>query len=208
MSRPPGTRNPGHEAARAQILDRTRTRLLEADGAVASMRELARAALVSVPTLRHYFPTREALIEAVLARDHSQALPHLHFIAAGELPPVRASLLGVLGYILAGLRESGLTDLHVLGLRAGLQDRALGPVYLEEVLEPSLRALEARLERHTARGELTVDQPRVAALQLLAPMLLAVLHQSALGGDRCRPLSLDDLLAPHVDAFLRAWSPA
>jgi AcrR family transcriptional regulator len=186
---------------------RARARLLTADGANASMRELAQAMAVSPPTLRHYFPTREALIEAVLARDHASALPYLHHIAAGDLPPLRESLVAVLGYILSGLVESELAGLHVLGLRAGLKSSKLGPAYLTEVLEPSLVALEARLQRHAARGELRREHSRLAALQLLSPLLMAVLHQRELGGDQCRPLELSTFVEPHVDAFIRAWSP-
>jgi AcrR family transcriptional regulator len=170
------------------------------------MRDLARASGVSTPTLRHYFPTREALIEAVFKSAHASALPHLHQIASGELPPLRESLLGVLGYILSGLLDSGLAELHALGLRAGLKNPVLGPVYLVEVLEPSLVALEARLQRHALRGELKTENSRLAALQLLSPLLLAVLHQRELGGTKCRPLKLHALLKPHVDSFVRAWT--
>ena len=207
MGRPPGVRNQDYATTRDSILDDARSLLLTPDGANASMRELSRAAKVSTPTLRHYFPTREELVAAVLARDHAGALPHLHHIAAGELPPLRSSLLEVLGFMLRGFVEFGVLDLHVLGLRSGLKHAGLGPVYLSEVLEPSLVALEARLERHAARGELRLDQPRVAALQLLAPLLLAVLHQHELGGTRCRPLALDEFLPAHVDGFIRAWTP-
>ncbi len=207
MGRPVGARNPDYASAREAIVRRARGRLLAADGADASMRELARAAGVSAPTLRHYFPTRASLVLAVLARDHAAALPYLHHIAAGELPPPRTSLFEVLGFILDGFLEHGVRDLHVLGLRAGLKNEAVGPAYLAEVLEPSLVALEARLERHAARGELCIERPRVAALQLLAPLLLAVLHQYELGGARCRPLVLDEFLRAHVDTLVRAWAP-
>lgn len=206
MSRPAGRRNADYASTREVLLERARTRLLTADGAEASLRELARASQVSTPTLRHYFATREALIEAVLARDHTSALPYLHHIAAGELPPLRASLIGVLGYLLSGLTDSGLAQLHVLGLRSGLKHPSLGPAYLTEVLEPSLVALEARLQRHAARGELRGENTRVAALQLVSPLLLAVLHQRELGGATCRPLDLPALLEPHVEAFIRAWA--
>lgn len=208
MVRPIGTKNPDYAATREALLRAVRERLLATDGAEASMRELARSAGVSVPTLRHYFPTRSGLIAAVLERDHAGALPFLHEIASGDLPPLQKSLERVLGYILAGLLESGLSDLHVLGLRAGLKDRDVGPAYLVSVLEPSLVALEARLERHVARGELREAPLRLAALQLLSPLLLAVLHQRELGGSRCRPLEVAALIRPHVEAFVRAWKPS
>jgi AcrR family transcriptional regulator len=170
------------------------------------MRDLARAIDVSTPTLRHYFVTREALIEAVLAKEHASALPYLHHIATGPLPPLRESISEVMGYILSGLIDSGVQELHVLGLRAGLKSPALGPAYLTQVLEPSLTALETRLQRHASRGEVRCENSRVAALQLLSPVLLAVLHQRQLGGDQCRPLGLSAFVESHVEAFVRAWA--
>lgn len=211
MARPPGRKNRDHAEERDAILDRARARLLQADGAGASMRELARAADVSPPTLHHYFVDRDALIAALLAREHASALPYLHHIAAGPLSPLSSSLSEVLGYIVAGLVESGLAELHAFGLQVGLRS-ALGTTYLNDVLEPSLQALEARLERHLGRGDLDgrwFSEPRalrLAALQLLSPLLLAVLHQRQLGGARCRALAIDDgLIALHVAAFVRAW---
>lgn len=212
MSRTPGSKNQDHDEARGALLGKVRARLLLPDGASASLRELARAADVSPPTLHHYFPTRDDLVAAVFARDHNDALPYLHHIAAGPLSPLSSSLREVLGYIVAGLQDSGLAELHALGLQVGLRSAALGPAYLNDVLEPSLLALEARLARHAARGDVDAglldgDGLRLAALQLLGPILLAVLHQKELGGDRCRALAVDDaLLDRHVAAFVRAWS--
>jgi AcrR family transcriptional regulator len=214
MSRPVGRKNSDHAIEKDAIVVRVRDRLLQADGAGVSMRELARAAQVSPATLHHYFPTRDALLVEVLAREHASALPYLHHIATGPLSPLSSSLGEVIRFIVAGLVDSGLAGLHALGLQVGLRG-ALGPAYLSSVLEPSLQALEARLERHVAHGDIDAQifhDPRglrVAALQLLAPVLLAVLHQYELGGERCRALVIDDTLIDlHVAAFVRAWGTA
>jgi hypothetical protein len=107
----------------------------------------------------------------------------------------------------AGFRAGILDKLHALGLAVGMMDPTLGPEYLRQILEPTVEALEARLARHVARGELRAGDLRHMALSLVAPPLVALLHQGALGGAGTRPLSYEAFCADHVDAFVRAWAP-
>jgi AcrR family transcriptional regulator len=181
---------------------------LEVDGATASMRELARAAGVSVPTLRHYFADREQVLAAVMDDALTSALPHLHHLATGPLPAFPASVLEALEFVRGGLEHSDLRKLHVLGLKAGLGNSMVGVPYLSSVLEPSLVAIETRLARHAAQGEVRSGDFRLAALELIGPLLLVVLHQQALGGCQSRPLDLDAFVEAHAASFVRAWSRA
>ena len=73
------------------------------------------------------------------------------------------------------------------------------------MLEPTLRALEARLARHVAAGQLPQCDLRHAALSVASPVLFALLHQDALSGRALRPLDVDGFVAEHVARFLRAW---
>jgi len=203
MGRPTGTRNPDFEATRASLVRAVQARLSAADGVRASFRELAAAAGVSVATLRHYFGSREGAIAAVMEQWHRMGQPYLLDVATGPLLPVRASLAWFLGFLAQGFRV-GVGDIHATGLAAGLRDPALGPSYLRHAFEPSLEALEARLARHVARGELRPGDVRSMALMLLSPALLALLHQGPLGGSTSRPLDWDRFCAEHLDAFLRA----
>ena len=87
-----------------------------------------------------------------------------------------------------------------------MRDATLGPAYINEILEPTLKAVEARLARHRAEGELRSCDLRHAALALIAPPLLALLHQGELFGSLCRPLDINAFLKDHLDGFLRAYS--
>jgi hypothetical protein len=118
------------------------------------------------------------------------------------------SLRAFLSRVVVGWTQGFVSDLHRIGLAEGLRNARTALDYLNDVLEPTLQALEARLEGHAARGEIVGCQPRHAALMLLSPLLLALLHQHDLGGTRCRPLSIDALIDEHVKVFVRAYRPA
>jgi hypothetical protein len=76
------------------------------------------------------------------------------------------------------------------------------------VLEPTLQALEHRLKNYVAQGVVVDCDTRHAALMLLSPLLLALLHQHDLGGTRCRPLAIPALIDEHVRVFVRAYRAA
>ena len=77
---------------------------------------------------------------------------------------------------------------------------------MDDVIEPAVQALEAKLQRYIARGAL--QQTLVArhgALGLLGPVIFALLHQDEPSGAGCRPLDLDAFIDQLVDGFSRAY---
>jgi AcrR family transcriptional regulator len=206
MGRPRGTHNPDYESNRKELL-RSLDAHLTSGGAHASFRELAEAVGVSVSTLRHYFGTRERLVETVLAEANASALRYLHAVATGPLPDVADSLSWYLTYLVDGLSNHSALGLHEVGLINGIGQPALGPAYLNEVLEPTLQALEARLARHMAAGQLRTGDTRVAALALVGPVLLALLHQKSLGGRACRPMDIKAMVQTHLSSWLGGHLP-
>ena len=65
--------------------------------------------------------------------------------------------------------------------------------------------LQARLERHIAEGQMRRSDTRAAALMLLSPLLVAVLHQDQLGGRQAHALELHSLAEELAGAFVRAY---
>ena len=207
MSRPIGRRNADYAEERQHLVERLRPAILRPGGAAMSFRELASAAEVSPATLRHYFGSREQLLSELLAELRRAGLPYLHAAATQPIEGVRPSLEWLLNQIVLGWRMR-VGAIHSLGLTAGLGHEKLGPAYVNEVLEPTLQAAEARIARHVSTGELEPCDLRHAAIELLAPLVLGLLHQDNLLGARCRPLDLDAFLSDHLDRFLRAYRRA
>lgn len=206
MARPPGQRNADYERSRQALLKLLAAHLVRPGGAASSFRELAVAAGVTPPTLRHYFQTREALIHDVLRHQRQQGDLYLQAAATVEFDDVEESLGWLLRSVAFGWKQ-GVGAVHMLGLNVGLGSPTLGPAYLEEVLEPTLQAAEVRLARHVERKELGGCDVRHAALELLSPLVLGLLHQDGLFGSSCRPLDLDAFLDDHLKRFLLAHAP-
>lgn len=208
MARPAGARNALFEERRTALIARARERLSLQSGESPSFRELALAAGVSVATLRHYFGSREALIKAVFAHYLREGQRHLQRTRALDIgeEDFAASITDFLQRVVRGWTVGFVGSLHRIGLAEGLRHPGTALDYLQDVLEPTLQALEARLEASVRRGEIIDCDTRHAALMLLSPLLLALLHQHDLGGTRCRPLALPALIDEHVKVFARAYA--
>jgi AcrR family transcriptional regulator len=207
MGRPAGRRNQDYREERARLLQRVLPALVQPGGVGLSFRQLAAAVGVSTATLRHYFQGRDQLVAEALEAFKQLGLPHLHAAATQPIDGVAASLEWLLRQIAHGWRM-GVGALHTMGLGAGLGHELLGPAYVNQILEPTIQATEARLARHIAAGELEPCDVRHAAIELLSPLLIGLLHQDNLHGARCRPLDLERFLADHLQRFLRAYCVA
>jgi AcrR family transcriptional regulator len=203
MARPPGTLDANHSSKRQALLDRLREALL-GDSAPSSFRQLAEAAGVTIPTLRHYFGNREAVLAAVFADAH---LGGEREMASTRLPsgPFAISVRDLIFHLDSGFEYGGLTQLHAAGLVEGLRNAEVAGAYLREILEPTIDAIQERLEKHIQAGDMRPADPRAAALALVSPIVLIWLHQSGLGGAKTHPLDRSEVLESHAMGFIRAY---
>lgn len=203
-----GAKNADHEAKRARMIQAIAPLVRQAAPRRPSLREMAKVAGVSVNNLRHYFGTREGVLEAVFVAMSEAGKPYAERALSFTQMSVEHGLRQLLRELVEGWTPEGLGGLHRSGISEGLGSEALGPAYVEHLLEPTLAVAEAMLERWRARGEIEADDLRSAALALLAPLLLGLLHQRGLGGARCRPLDFERFIDAHVAGFLRGYRRA
>ncbi len=212
MGRPPGGTNADHEEKKEALARRVREAVLRL-GREASLRDLARAADVSIPTLRHYFGDRSAVLAAALRSTEKDAAIYVSRIADPGTLELRDSLGKVARDLVAAWAPAGVGRVFAVGMSIGLYDDVAGPAYLQGILEPTVRAFEARLEVHARRGESRLDPSselalRTAALAFVSPLLVALIHQFGLFGTTCRPLPMPAFIDELVDGFVRAYGPA
>ncbi len=202
--RKPGDRNRDYAETRQVILGRLHACLVPPRERTPSLRELAKAAGVSLPTLKHYFGGRDAVIAAVLEFQGRMGEPYLEHLGSSEAE-FEISIREAVTFLAEGLFEARVSDIHAFGLAEGAQSSALGRTYLERLLEPTLQALESRIACHIRRQEMKPVDPRIAALQMAAPLVLASLHQGTLGGADLRPLDKEALCEAVIGNFVHVY---
>jgi AcrR family transcriptional regulator len=207
MARPKGSRDAGYADRRAALLRRLAERLALMDGARQSLSQLAVAAGVSIPTLKYYFGSRDAVVGAVLADCRRRGEPFMNSAAAAPECGLRQSVHQFLAGFSGGLMHAPVGDVMAFALVEGLLSRSVGPVAAAEVLDPAADALEARLAAHVRRGEMAAGVDlRHAALMLLSPVIVAALHQKHLCGAAGRPLDIAALCDSLADGFAAAYA--
>jgi AcrR family transcriptional regulator len=208
VARPAGARNKDFDERRA-ALARALWDALVALGPGASLRDLAAHVDATPRTLKHYFGDRAGTFAAAAGdmRARGRAFMDLGAVPMGT--DARASLITSVQMLTGAWVQFGVGRAQAVGLGEGLVAEDRGPVYVAELLEPVVDTYERLIAALMERGDLPpVQDLRVAALALIGPVFVALLHQDTLGGVRCRPLDLDAFVPAHVDGWLRGYGPS
>lgn len=203
MSRTAGARNKDFEERRVTLLARL-SRAAEANPAcLDSFNELARVAGVTRTTLSHYFVDRDGVVSALI-HFWASLRPTEQVGVARVVDPIR-QLTEALTFLVRGWSQ-GLGQVFELGLRPSIRHPRLGPTFVLEFLEPMLVGFETAIGDLQRSGHLATGSAREAALELVSPVVLALVHQRTLLGATCRPLDVDAFAVAHVRRFVKAWS--
>lgn len=206
MPRPLGRRNPDYEEKRDRLIQDLTDYVLRSELTRPSFRQMAMAGAVAEPTLRHYFGDRESVACEILRVLQERAAPLVAAVAESGAESLDEAVGRYMQLSRAGVAHGAFARAHAFGLVEGVADREVGGGYLEALLEPSLKALETRLQPHLGEG-VTAVELRAAALMLFAPMLLAVIHQQLLGGAQSDPVDLDALFDAIARFAGRGFAP-
>lgn len=205
MPRPVGVKNPEFEHKRDALLDLIEKRLSEPDGHRAGIRALASAAGVTYPTLKHYFGDRDGIVISLLKRRAQEGAQYLARMGKTDLPFAR-SVREAAMFLVGAAGNHRFRALHEIGLREGLLQPSIARIYLADILEPTIMALEMRLAAHIERREMRPVSTRTAALAIISPLYVAMLHQNSLAGKALRPLDLAEFANELSESFLTSYA--
>ena len=196
------------EVRQAAILDAALAEFARHGFAEARVEDIARGAAVSKGTVYLYYPTKQALFEALVRRDIGPRVAMVsQFLGShdGPIAPVLTQLMA----ILAGLIEADAVPIYPrLLIAEAVRLPELVAFYRREVIGVTLGALAGLFERAMDRGEIAREDPVVLAHLFVAPGLKAMLWALVFNAVETEPLPPRAYLDTHVRLFLKGLKHA
>jgi TetR/AcrR family transcriptional regulator len=192
---------------RSQILEAAFEQFAAHGFSGATIKGIARAAkLQSQALIYWYFPTKEALFQAVV-ETHVPVLRLTGDPALLDLPPEELLPL-VARAFLAGAANPGVQRLIRLLIPELLRRRELADLVGAQVIRRVLRFLSGYLDRQIALGRLRPHDTRASARAFMGMLLPQAAGAVALPMLREDGLSDEEHIATAIDIFLRGLRPA
>lgn len=194
-----------------QLLDAALELMGQRGFANTSVEDLARAAGLAKGTVYLYFPTKEALLEALLASQ--SLLPELESVAEGltEETNVEDLIHLLIPTIWQALHQRKAT--LSLFLRESIGKEEYGKLFLEKLMPPEdvlAEHLRSKVSETLKKAGQSDQSERLSGLNLaiylrclVISMVGVYVEQELLGGKQLRPMPEDELLETLRHLFLR-----
>ncbi|HWU50075.1 MAG TPA: TetR/AcrR family transcriptional regulator [Asticcacaulis sp.] len=196
------------EQREAAILDAALEAFARSGFADARIEDIARAAKVSKGSVYLYFPTKQALFEALVQRDIGPRVEMAkEFLDSydGPLEPALQNLADMVSTII----DSGQTPIYPRLLVAESQRLPeLVDFYRREVVGVLLGALSGLFTRAMTKGEIAQDDPVMLAHLFVAPVLKALMWALVFTPTESEPFRAGPYLASHIRLFLKGLQHA
>lgn len=170
--------------------------------AAAKLDEIARRAGVSKGALYLYFETKEDIFRAVVGRAVAPNIALVRAAAAahpGPFPDLLRAVAAQVARIGASTQLGGVLKM-VVGEARNFPE--LARVWHDELVAHALGAMSEAVSAAQARGEVRPGDPRIFALQMIAPMLVGVLWRETFTPVGAPPFDLPTVMAQHVETLL------
>lgn len=198
-----GIRRRRKEARPGEIVDAARDEFVARGFSEARIDDIAARAGVSKGLVYVYFPSKEALFEAVI---RSTVLPIVDqaaaLIAADAQTPAPDQLRMAIGTFYRELVDTDRRRLIHMIIAEGPRFPEMARFYHAEVLSKGKAALRVLIERGIARGEFRAGALAGYPEILIGPALIAAVWKMLF--EPYEPIDLDAYMDAHIDTMLRA----
>jgi AcrR family transcriptional regulator len=175
--------------------------------AAARLDDIARRAGVSKGALYLYFETKEDLFRAVVDQAIAPNLEGVFAMIAahpGPFPDLLRAIAARLALLVDTLPVGGVLKM-VIGEARNFPE--LARVWHDDLVAHALGALSQAIRAAQARGEVVEGDARTYALEIISPMLIAVIWREIFTPIGAEPFDVPAVAAQHMDAMVRALSP-
>jgi AcrR family transcriptional regulator len=170
--------------------------------AAARLDEIAARAGVSKGGVYLYFETKEELFRAVVAQAIAPNMQAIRAMIAGHPGPFADLARAIPERISAVFEALPIGGVVKMVIAEAGNFPELARVWHDQLVVVALGALTEAVAAAQARGEVKPGDPRAYALQLVAPILLAVIWRETFAPVGARPFDIPALARQHVETML------
>ena len=207
MQAPPRSRQRRKAARPAELLDAALDTFRERGFAATRMADIASRAGVSKGTIYLYFPSKEAIFEALVRTSLLPVIERIQVAMAAEAGTATARLGLLVQAFTQVTADPRLVALPRLVLAEAGNFPDMARFYRREVVARGLDLVAGILEQGMMAGEFRRLDPLVTARLYLAPMVLSTLWRATFAAVEEAPLPAETVLGLHLELFLRAIAP-
>lgn len=170
--------------------------------AAAKLDEIARRAGVSKGAVYLYFETKEDVFRAVVSQAIAPNLSALRAMAAAHPGPLADLMRGAITHIAAVAESTPLGGVLKMVVGEARNFPEIAQVWHDQLVSQALGAISDAIAAAQARGEVKAGDPRGYALQLIAPLLVAVLWRETFVPVGAQPFDLPTVMRQHLETLL------
>lgn len=170
--------------------------------AAAKLDDIARRAGVSKGAVYLYFETKQDIFRAVVTRAISPNVAMVRAMAAAHPGPLSDLLRGVTQHVAGIIGSTPVGGVAKMVISEAGNFPELAKVWHDELVAHAMGAMVIAIERAQARGEVRPGDPRIYALQVIAPLLMSVLWRETFVPVGAEPFEIPAVMAQHVETLL------
>jgi AcrR family transcriptional regulator len=186
----------------AEIVQAALAVFAEKGFAAAKLDEIAARAGVSKGAVYLYFETKEDIFRAVVDQAIAPNIAVVKAMAAAHPGPLSDLLREVAAHLGAVLQTTPLGGVLKMVVGEARNFPEIARVWHDDLVSHALGAVTEAVRAAQARGEVKPGDPRTFALQLIAPVLVAVLWRETFVPIGAEPFDLPAVLGQHVETLL------
>ena len=186
------------DARPAEIVQAALQVFTEKGFAAARLDDIAARAGVSKGALYLYFATKEELFHAVVAQAVAPNLARVRALVEAYDGPFRDLLLIFMRQMAQAAERSPIGAIGKMVIGESRNFPTLAREWHDSVVAPMLAVLTATIARAQGRGEVRPGEPRLIAMQIAGPFLMAVLWRETFVPVGAMAVDLDRLAEQHA----------
>jgi len=205
MSKPPSATRARRKAERpAELLDAALDTFVAKGFTAARMEDIAARAGVSKGTIYLYYPSKQAIFEALVRRNIIPKLEGAEAMLVASGAPAEMQLRSLLEFMGQATADPRVAAVPKLVLAEAGNFPEMARFYRREVVGRGLGLIEGILGRGMGAGAFRRLDIRATARLFVAPVILSALWQTSFAPIEEEPDPPGPMLALHLDLFLAA----